>query len=254
MAKIAGPTELVVGGAQTLSKQRTCFPGAYPRSLVYGSGATVWERFPWEHGSRPYTDFVAGLGAISLGYQYGAVDLAVREQVGHGPIFSLSNVKLEERVAQRLVDLIPCAESVRFFKTGSEATEAAIRGARAHTGRDVIICPSSSYHGWHSWYAVTRPEHPGVPEAMTRLARVFPYNDLPALDVLAQKLNDDWRYASMRCNRHYDGDRSVPRPDVAAIILEPTLIEPPAPGFLEGLRERCDRWGAILIFDEGPSE
>jgi glutamate-1-semialdehyde 2,1-aminomutase len=223
--------ELIPGGAMTLSKMRGRFPGVYPRSLYRGSGARVFE---WRltGPGRGFVDWICGLGAVSLGYRDEAVEGAVIKQVMDGPIFSLPNVELEERVAQRLVDLIPCAESVRFFKTGSEATEAAIRVARAHTGRDVVLC--CGYHGWHSWYAVTRPEHPGVPEAMTELSVSFEYNDLAALD--RDGADDIFGNFSTQ--------------DIAAVIVEPTLIEPPSPGFLEGLRERCDRWGALLIFDE----
>ena len=224
--------ELCPGGAQTISKFPSQFPGAYPRSLVAGAGAHVQaEDGTW------YTDWICSLGALSLGYGDPDVDAAVRGQVMRGPIFSLPNRGLEERVAQQLVDLVPCAESVRFLKTGSEATEAAVRVARAATGREIIL--TCGYHSWHSWYAATRPQHPGVPEAMTGLARAFRYNDLASLDEMIawanhQGTHDDWAYC----------------PGVAAIILEPTLIVEPAPGFLGGVRERATRIGAVLIFDE----
>lgn len=217
-------TEIVIGGANTLSKMRGRFPGVYPRSLVSGSGSIVTD-----DQEREYIDWIAGLGAVSLGYGDAEVNARVRFQVGQGPIFSLPDVELEERVAQRLVDLIPCAESVRFLKTGSECTEAAIRVARAATGRDVVL--TCGYHGWHSWYAATREYCPGVPIGMKGLARSFRYNDLDSLDLFLR-------------GGCYFAD------DIAAIILEPTLIEPPAPEFLEGVRERATRIGAVLIFDE----
>src|SRR3990170_2589958 len=156
--------ELCPGCAQTISKFPSQFPGAYPRSLVAGAGAHVQaEDGTW------YTDWICSLGALSLGYGDPDVDAAVRGQVMRGPIFSLPNRGLEERVAQRLVDLVPCAESVRFLKTGSEATEAAVRVARA----------------------ATRPEHPGVPHAMARLVRPFLYNDLMSLnDAIEQAWGD----------------------------------------------------------------
>ena len=224
--------ELIPGGAQTISKFPSQFPGAYPRSLIRGAGAHVQaEDGTW------YTDWICSLGALSLGYGDELVDECVRQQVACGPIFSLPSRGLEERVAQQLVDLVPCAESVRFIKTGSEATEAAARVARAATGREIIL--TCGYHGWHSWYAATLPAHPGVPEAMTGLARAFRYNDLASLDEMITRANhqgthDDWAYC----------------PGVAAIILEPTLIAEPEPGFLEGVRARATRIGAVLIFDE----
>jgi len=224
--------ELIPGGAQTISKFPSQFPGAYPRSLIRGAGAHVQaEDGTW------YTDWICSLGALSLGYGDELVDECVRQQVACGPIFSLPSRGLEERVAQQLVDLVPCAESVRYLKTGSEATEAAVRVARAATGREIIL--TCGYHGWHSWYAATLPAHPGVPEAMTGLARAFRYNDLASLDEMITRANhqgthDDWAYC----------------PGVAAIILEPTLIAEPEPGFLEGVRARATRIGAVLVFDE----
>ena len=108
--------ELIPNGSQTLSKARGRFPSAYPRSLVHGHGARTWDSDGHE-----YVDWIAGLGAISLGHRNLSVDAAVMEQVGRGPIFSLPNVQLEERVAQRLVDLISCAESVRRVSDAAAA-------------------------------------------------------------------------------------------------------------------------------------
>lgn len=216
----------VVNGAQTLSKARDRFPGAYPRSLVRGRGAQVADdRGQW------YTDWICALGAISLGYHDAEVERAVHRQASDGPIFSLPNVGLEEAVAEQLCSLVPCAEAVRFVKTGSEATEAAIRVARAATGRDVVLV--CGYHGWYSWYAATRIEHPGVPEAMTRLVRTFVYN---------ATMRDPMGYGNVLDDA---GARNV-----AAIILEPTLIETPRSGFLESLRDTATAIGAFLIFDE----
>ena len=232
MARVAQSTTvipmntLIPGGAQTISKMRGRFPSAYPQSIVSANRGPLVA----DARGRVYLDWICALGAISLGYHDEAVDQAVHDQVDAGPIFSLPNIELEERVAQRLVDLIPCAESVRFVKTGSEATEAAGRVARAATGRELVVCCRGQYHGWHSWHAATREDCPGVPLAMTELVRQFVYNDVASLD----KVIDDER----------QGDT------IAAIILEPTLIEPPAPGFLEGVRDRATRIGALLIFDE----
>ena len=237
----------VVGGAQTLSKMRQRFPGSYPRSMVRGRGAHVMADGCW------YVDWSCALGAVSLGYGDHVVDEEVKGQVERGPIFSLSNVELEERVAERLCALVPCAEAVKFTKTGSEATEAAVRVARAATGCDVVL--TCGYHSWYSWYAATREEHPGVPDWMEPLVQPFQYNDLKSLDLAADCA---WSMGDGRPGRAF-GSTGAPRGKrstglavrgVAAIILEPTLFEPPAPGFLEGVRERATRLGAVLIFDE----
>ena len=154
------------------------------------------------------------------------------------------------------MDLIPCAESVRFVKDGSCATEAAIRVARAATGRDIVLV--CGYHSWHSWYAATREAHPGVPEWMLPLVQTFQHNDLASLDLA---IDCKWAMGDGKApGRAFGsmgglpswrrGDTGLNVRGIAAIILEPTLIEPPAPGFLEGVRERATRIGAVLIFDE----
>jgi glutamate-1-semialdehyde aminotransferase len=120
---------------------------------------------------------------------------------------------------------------VRFVKTGSEATEAAIRIARKATGRDLILTVGSGYHSWHSWFQAVKPEHPGIPELYTRMVQALPYNDLAAF---RQTFN----------LTAAEGYR------VAAVILEPCHYDEPAPGFLDGLRELCTQHGAVLIFDE----
>jgi glutamate-1-semialdehyde aminotransferase len=111
----------------------------------------------------------------------------------------------------------------RFSKTGCDVTSAAIRLARAYTGRSHVLC--CGYHGWHDWYVATTDRAAGIPGEVAGLTYTFEYNDL---DSLLESI---------------DGD-------VAAVILEPTVFERPKPGFLEGLRAACDRHGALLIFDE----
>lgn len=159
---LAHARRVTPGGAQTLSKMAERFPeGAYPAFLEYGSGPKVVDI-----DGNEYLDYICGLGAITLGYSNDTVDEAVAAYLG-APSFSLPHM-LETEVAEKLANLIPCAEMVRFTKTGSEASEAAIRVARAVTGRDVIL--TCGYHSWHSWYAATQRNHPGVPKWMGQLS------------------------------------------------------------------------------------
>ncbi|HXW96928.1 MAG TPA: aminotransferase class III-fold pyridoxal phosphate-dependent enzyme, partial [Gemmatimonadales bacterium] len=130
---------------------------------------------------------------------------------------------LEVELAEQLRALLPGAESVRFSKTGADVTSAAIRLARAYTGRSRVLC--CGYHGWHDWYIAVTDRHRGIPEATAELSHTFGYNDLPSFD------------------EALDGD-------VAAVILEPVTFEEPQGGFLEYLRERCRANGTLLIFDE----
>lgn len=220
------------GASQTMSKQPTKFPlGAYPAFIERGKGSHVWDM-----DRNGYIDWICSLAAVTLGHGHREVNLAVAEQLYKGTLFSLPH-HLEAIVAERLCTIIPCAEMVSFIKTGSEATEAAIRVARAFTGRDVIVTVGAGYHSWHSWFSAVKPEHPGVPFDYEFLVRSFTYNDLPSLAAALTSYTDEI-------------EEDVLSDKVAAVILEPTLLTPPAPGFLEGVRDLAHAHGALLIFDE----
>jgi glutamate-1-semialdehyde aminotransferase len=163
------------------------------------------------------------LGPIVLGYNHPAVNEAVHKQVELGSTFSLGN-HLEVEVAEVINQMVPCAEQVRFLKTGSEATSAAVRIARAATGRDhVAMC---GYHGWHDWAVGHTARNAGVPTAVSDLTHQWSYNDLSSLEeVLAGE-------------------------HVAAVIMEPVGVVEPEPGFLENVKRITHDAGALLIFDE----
>ncbi len=207
--------------SQTFSKSAMQYVrGASPLFLERGDGCRVWDV-----DGNEYLDYVLGLLPVVLGYRDPDVDGAIRRQLDRGITFSLAT-ELEAELAERLVRLIPCAEQVRFGKNGSDATTAAIRLARAYTGRDrVAVC---GYHGWHDWYIGTTSRHLGVPEAVRGLSSTFPFNDADALETLLKADPNGY----------------------AAVILEPAGMQDPAPGFLQRLRELTERYGAVLIFDE----
>ena len=207
--------------SQTFSKSAmSLVRGASPLFLERGQGAAVWD----VDGNR-YIDYVLGLLPVVLGYGDADVDAAIREQLGRGISFSLAT-ELEVELAELLCRLIPCAEMVRFGKNGSDATSAAIRLARAATGRErVALC---GYHGWHDWYIGTTARHLGVPKAVRELSSSFAFNDAEALAALLEAAPNAY----------------------AAVILEPAGAVDPKPGFLQAVRELCDRHGAILVFDE----
>ena len=208
-------------GTQTFSKSKTHFPiGAAP---LYGHSAQGSKLR--DADGNEYLDFVNGLLAISLGYNDPDVDAAVRAQLDDGVLFSLPH-EVEIDVAERICDMVPCAEMVRFGKNGSDATAGAIRLARGFTGRDhVAVC---GYHGWQDWYIGSTTRDLGVPKAVQALTHGFAYNDLDSLETLF---------------RDHAGE-------LAAVIVEPMNVVYPAPGFLEGIREITERHGALLIFDE----
>ena len=206
---------------QTLSKNPTQWvQGVAPAYVARASGAHVWD----VDGNR-YIDFPMALGPVILGYAHPAVDEAIERQLRDGIVFTLAH-PIEVEVAERIVELVPGAERVRFAKTGSDATSAAVRLARAYTGRESVL--ACGYHGWHDWYIGSTSRAGGVPEAVRALIGTFEFNDLASLDAAL------------------DGQGGT----TAAVILEPCGAEEPAPGFLTGVAERAHSAGAVLIFDE----
>lgn len=203
---------------QTLAKGPTAYVrGLAPHFLERGQGARVWDV-----DGNEYLDCVMALGPVSLGYAYAPVDEAIRTQLERGITFSLMH-PLEVEVAEMVREMVPCAEMVRFSKTGADATSAAVRLARAHTGRDKVV--SCGYHGWHDFHAAVMPRNAGVPGAVRALSQSFPYGDLEAASALVDE-------------------------HTACVILEPVAFELPDNDFLPGLRALCDARGALLIFDE----
>lgn len=208
-------------GAQTFSKSRTQFPqGVSPYFARSARGSRVWDV-----DGNEYVDFINALCAVTLGHCDPDVTQAVQEQLQRGTVFSLS-AELEVQVAEKIVELVPCAEKVRFGKNGSDATSGAIRVARAFTGRErVAVC---GYHGWQDWYIGSTARHLGVPQAVRDLTHSWTYNDPASLQKLLAQHPGEF----------------------AAVIMEPMNVAFPEPGFLEEVQSMCRRDGALLVFDE----
>lgn len=230
---------LIPGGTQLLSKRPEMFaPERWPAYYREARGSEVVDL-----DGRRYLDMsYMGIGACLLGYNDPEVTEAVVRRVQAGSMCTLNNPE-EVALAQLLVALHPWAENVRYARTGGEAMAVAVRIARARTRRSrVAFC---GYHGWHDWYlaanrAAGGDEDPlkthllpglspaGVPSQLAGTALGFPYNDLDRLAAIARQHGSD----------------------LAAVVMEPTRSVDPAAGFLEGVREICDRSGAVLVFDE----
>lgn len=208
-------------GTQTFSKSKTQYPkGVSPFFIEKGLGSHVWDV-----DGNEYVDFICGLDCVTLGYNDKDVNQAVINQLQHGVTFSLPN-PIEFLVSEKIVEMVPCAEMVRYGKNGSDATSGAIRLARAFTKRDhVVVC---GYHGWQDWYIGSTPRNLGVPKATQELTHVFQYNDLDSL----QNLFKEWPN------------------QIAAVIIEPMNVVAPMPGFLENVKDLTHKNGALLIFDE----
>ncbi len=218
---LARGSALIPGASQTLSKGPTQWvQGVAPNYVERAQGAHVWD----VDGNR-YLDFPMALGPILLGHCHPAVQEAIVRQLRDGIVFTLPH-PLEVEVAERIVELVPGAERVRFAKSGSDATSAAVRLARARTGRERVIV--TGYHGWHDWYIGSTARHLGVPEAVRSLVHAVPFGDLQALE------------------------RAFARwpAQVACVVCEPVGMLEPAPALLRQIVDLAHRHGALAVFDE----
>ncbi len=214
--------DVIPGGSSTGSRRP---------DVLYGSRAldaavpTHYERaegcYLWTPDGRRYLDCGMALGAVGIGYADASVTRAVVAAASSGNVSALPH-RLEVEVAERLVQVIPSAEQVRFLRTGAEANAAAIRLARALTGREHII--ACGYFGWLDWCS----DAVGVPTSVQHAITWVPFNDLDALDATVSRVVDP----------------------PAAIIIEPLVHDIASVPWLELARRLADRTGAVLIFDE----
>lgn len=209
---------LIPAHTQTLAKgPGQWIKGVAPKYLVKGKGSHVWDA-----DGNEYIDYNMGIGPISLGYCYNKVDEAIKKQLEDGITFSLMH-PLEVEVAELVKSVVPNTESVRYSKTGCDVTTAAVRLARAFTGREKVLC--CGYHGWHDWYISVTDRNKGIPEAVKDLTYTISYNDIQSVIDSIDK-------------------------DTACVILEPFVFEEEKNNFLQDLRKICDEYGTLLIFDE----
>lgn len=219
---VARTRRVLANGELAMSARPLLFgeSGIYPQFIAAAEGC----RFVDTTG-RVYIDWVVGWGSVLLGYRRPEVEDAVRRQLAATPTLTMPHV-LEVEVAERLVDMIPCAEMVGFGKNGSDAVTAAVRLARAHTEREIVL--QFGYHGFHDWFAAGDRTVRGIPASFGGLVHRFPYNRLSALEALFDK---------------HEGK-------VAAVVMEPFQCELPRNRFLERVRDLTHRNGALLVFDE----
>lgn len=187
-----------------------------------------------------YIDYVLSWGPLILGHKNEQVIKKLHEAVDRGTSFGASTLE-ENKLAELVIERVPSIEKVRMVSSGTEATLAALRLARGYTGRNKIIKFEGCYHG-HSDSLLIKagsgvatlglPDSPGVPEGTAKNTITVPYNDLEAIKIAFENYGDD----------------------IAGIIVEPVAgnmgVVPPKDGFLQGLREITNDYGALLIFDE----
>ena len=215
---------LVPGGVLGARKPADFIAGEYPIFLESGKGCRLTDV-----DGNEFIDFLCGYGPIILGYRESEVDEAVYKQITEkGFCFSLTQ-KYQNDLAKKIAELVPCAEMSIFLKTGSDATTASIRIARAHTNKLKIM--RCGYHGWHDWCVEMKG---GIPKKFYEDVFEFQYNNLTQLEELM----------------------AVHGNETAAIIMTPfghpnhQKMQIPQPGFLEGVRDLADKYRAVLIYDE----
>ncbi|MBO9411662.1 MULTISPECIES: aminotransferase class III-fold pyridoxal phosphate-dependent enzyme [unclassified Ruegeria] len=202
--------------------------------IARGEGSRVWD----EDGTE-YIDYLIGSGPMLLGHGHPEVMEAVLEQLPKGMTFFANNARGIE-LAEAIIDAVPCCEQVRFVASGGEADMYAIRLARAYTGRDKILKFEGGYHGMSAEAQMSLapsrrvnfpqavPDSAGIPAGVAEQMLIAPFNDLEAVAALLDEHDD-----------------------IAAIMVEPLQrIIPPMPGYLQGLRDLCDKHNVLLIFDE----
>ncbi len=215
--------ELIPGGAHTYAKGDDQYPEGAPAFLVRGRGCRVWDV-----DGREFIEYGMGLRSVTLGHAHPAVVEAAAAAMRLGTNFTRPS-PIEVECAERLLGLIPGAQMAKFCKNGSDATTAAVKLARAWTGRDLVaICKDQPFFSTDDWFIGTTPMPAGIPQSVRDQTLHFRYNDLASVDALF---------------RDYEGR-------LAALVLEPAAVQEPEPGFLEGLRDRCRAEGALLVFDE----
>lgn len=215
----------IPGGAHTYAKGDDQFPQIAPPFLARGRGSHVWDL-----DGNEYIEYALGLRSVTLGHAWPSVLDAAEAQMRLGQNFGRPS-PIEVECAESLIDLIDAADMVKFTKDGSTANTAAIKLARAATGRTKIaLCHDHPFFSYDDWAMVVTDVDAGIPAQVGASTLTFPYDDLPAFERLL-----------------------IDHDDLACAILEPAKYADPSPGYLTGVRELCDRHGVVMILDENIS-
>jgi glutamate-1-semialdehyde 2,1-aminomutase len=214
---------VIPGGGHTYAKGADQYPELSPGVIQRGLGCHVWDA-----DGNEFIEYGMGLRAVTLGHAYPRVVEAVRESLSLGTNFTRP-ATIELELAEAFLSVIDGAEMVKFTKDGSTADTAALKLARAHTGRDMVaICSEHPFFSYDDWFIGTTTMDGGIPEDQRSLTVRFRYNDASSLKALFE---------------------AHPR-RIAAVFLEAARTIEPGPGFLQGVQSLCREHGAVLVFDE----
>ena len=214
---------LIPGGSHTYAKGDDQYPEHAPGFIARGKGCHVWDL-----DGNEFIEFGMGLRAIALGHAFEPVVEAAAQQMRLGANFNRPS-KIEVDLAEAMLDLIDGADMVKFAKNGSDVTTAAVKLARAYTGRDLVaICREQPFFSVDDWFIGSTDMNAGIPEAVKSMTLKFPYNDLAGLQDLFES---------------HPGH-------IACVVMEAEAVAPPAPGYLQSVKDLCENQGTVLIFDE----
>jgi len=213
----------IPGGCHTYAKGDDQYPQLAPGFIVRGRGCHVWDA-----DGNEYIEYGMGCRAVTLGHAYEPVLEAVRRELKSGSNFTRPS-PIEVTCAEDLLGMIDGAEMVKFAKNGSDVTTAAVKLARAHTGRSLVaVCRDQPFFSVDDWFIGTTAVNAGIPEEIRALTVGFRYDDIDDLESLF--------------NQHPG--------EIAAVMLEPAKYCDPTDGYLQAVQALCHRRGAVLILDE----
>jgi glutamate-1-semialdehyde 2,1-aminomutase len=215
--------ELIPGGAHTYAKGDDQYPGTAPPFIARGLGSHVWDL-----DGNEYIEYGMGLRSVALGHAFPRVVDAVRRELANGSNFTRPSPR-EVEAAEMFLRCVPGAEMVKFTKNGSDATSAAVKLARAYTGRDLVaICGDQPFFSTDDWFIGSTPMPAGIPKGIRDLTVKFRFNDAASLENLFL---------------HHPKQ-------IACVVMEAETSIAPRPGFLAEVRALCDRFGALMVLDE----
>ena len=214
---------VIPGGAHTYSRGADQHPANAPEILARGAGAYVYD-----NSGQCFLDYGMALRAVHIGYAEKAIDDRAIAQIHNGNNLTRPSV-IELEAAERFVDLIDSVEMVKFTKNGSTAVSAAIKLARAYTGREVVVrCLDHPFFSYDDWFIGSTPITRGIPRETIEKTKVFRYNDIASLEAVFAM--------------HPEG--------IACVVLEPATTEAPQPGYLQAVAQLCRKHGAVFVLDE----
>lgn len=214
---------LIPAGAHTYSRTDEVFPGNAPKVMERSKGV-----YTWDVDGNKYIDYAMACRSVTIGYDYDRISEAAIKQIHNGNTASKAS-KIEVEAAEKMCNLFPWVDMIKFAKNGSTVTTAAVKLARAYTGKKYIArCKEHSFFSYDDWFIGDTVMDAGIPQEIQNLTLQFSFNDIDSVKNLFEQ---------------YKGE-------IAVLIMEPCDSEEPINGFLQEVRKLCTEYGVVYILDE----